>query len=49
MIQFPEVPRRRGKPMDMRSLNRTLDWRKGLVEDYKALSHASLSNHCTRL
>ena len=38
MIQVPEVSRRRGKPMDMRNLNRTLGWRKGLVSDYKAIS-----------
>jgi 2-polyprenyl-3-methyl-5-hydroxy-6-metoxy-1,4-benzoquinol methylase len=38
MTGFPGVPRRRGKRLDMRSLNRTFLWRKKLVDGYQALS-----------
>jgi 2-polyprenyl-3-methyl-5-hydroxy-6-metoxy-1,4-benzoquinol methylase len=35
---FPGIPRRRGKQLDMRSLNRTFLWRKSLADGYRELS-----------
>ena len=38
MNGFPGIPRRRGKQLDMRSLNRTILWRKSLSDGYRELS-----------
>ena len=41
---FKDVPRRRGKVIDFRELNRPLDWRKQIAEEQEKLS-GSLSTY----
>ncbi|MGE4297200.1 MAG: methyltransferase domain-containing protein [Desulfovibrionaceae bacterium] len=48
-VAFPEAARRFGKPFDLKSLNRTLDWRVATAADQKAVADRYAPTRMARL